>query len=297
MTKLYPLATLVAALCLTSDLTSAQETAPTPTPAAAAAPAPAAAPSAAQVTPDSTDARAIMKAVEAKPRANQTKARTVLRIIDAGGRTRQRTVRSWAMDVDGEQRQLMIFDEPADVRGTALLSIDYADGARDDDQWLRLPSLKKTTRISSGDRSGSFMGTDLTYADMTRSDPNQWDYSILKQAVKVGDDDCWVIEARPRSKKAKDETGYVKVNLWVSKSKLLTRQVKAWVREGRRIKYIKFSDLEILGGQWTARKIMARTTRGGKVESTTVIQLGDMTADNADVNSSLFDQNSQWWLR
>ena len=40
---------------------------------------------------------------------------------------------------------------PGDVANTGLLSIDYDDGAKDDDQWLYLPSLKKTTRISSGD--------------------------------------------------------------------------------------------------------------------------------------------------
>ena len=191
----------------------------------------------------------------------------------------------------------MVFDKPADVAGTSLLSIDYDDSSRDDDQWLFLPSLKKTTRISSGDRSGSFMGTDLSYADMTRSDTTQYDYAILKQSVTVAGEDCWLMEARPKTQKAKDETGYVKVNMWVSKSKLLAMQIKAWVREGRKLKYIKFDDFKMLGGQWTAQKISARTVRGRKVQSTTVIQFLDMTADNPDVKPTLFDQNSQWWTR
>ena len=62
----------------------------------------------------------------------------------------------------------MIFESPSDVQNTGLLSVDY-DGAKDDDQWLYLPSLHKATRISSGDKSGSFMGTDFTYSDMTQA--------------------------------------------------------------------------------------------------------------------------------
>jgi hypothetical protein len=282
-----------------SGVASAQEA-----PAAQANPAPATPTAAAaapdqvlSVQPDETDAAKIMKAVESKPRADRTKGQMVLSIKDRTGRTRERAVRSWAIDVDGAQRQLIVFDKPADVSGTSLLSIDYDDTSRDDDQWLFLPSLKKTTRISSGDRSGSFMGTDLSYADMTRSDTSQYDYTILKQSVTVAGEECWLLEARPRTQKAKDETGYVKVNMWVSKAKLLTLQIKAWVREGRKLKYIKFDEFKMLGGQWTAQKISARTVRGRKVQSTTVIQFLDMTADNPDVKPTLFDQNSQWWTR
>ena len=41
------------------------------------------------------------------------------------------------------------------------------DPDRDDDQWLYLPALRKTKRIASSDKSGSFMGSDFNYSDMT----------------------------------------------------------------------------------------------------------------------------------
>ena len=265
-----------------------------PAPTDGAAPAPKAL---TVLDPATSDPRVVMAAVESKVRANQTKGRMAIRIIDRSGRTRERTVRSWAMDADGAQRQLMIFDSPADVRGTSLLSIDHDNASQDDDQWLFLPSLKKTTRISSGDRSGSFMGTDLTYADMTRADTTQYEYKMLKQTASVGGEECWLIESRPKTQKAKDETGYVKVHGWVSKKKMMILQVKAWVREGRKLKYIKFDEVKMLGGQWTPFKISARTVRGRTVESTTIIQFADMTADNPSVTRALFDQNTQWWTR
>ena len=58
------------------------------------------------------------------------------------------------MESGKARRQLMIFQAPADVRNMGMLSVDYDDAKKDDDQYLYLPSLKKTTRISSGDKSG-----------------------------------------------------------------------------------------------------------------------------------------------
>ena len=134
------------------------------------------------------------------------------------------------------------------------------------------------------------MGTDLSYSDMTRTDPSHFDYTIVKQSVKASGEDCWVLESRPKTQKAKDETGYVKSHVWVSKSKLLPIMVKAWVRKGKKVKYIKFGDLKKLGSVWVPHKIMARTAWGMKVQSTTVIQITEQTSDNADVVAEKFTQ-------
>ena len=40
----------------------------------------------------------------------------------------------------------------------------------DDDQYLYLPSLDKSKRISGGQKNQRFMGTELTYADMESRD-------------------------------------------------------------------------------------------------------------------------------
>ena len=74
-------------------------------------------------------------------------------------------------------------------------------------------------------------------------------------------------------------------------------QIKAWVRDGRKLKYIKFGEVKKIGDSWMAHKISARTTRNKAVLSTTVIQMVDVSADNADVDGNFFDQNGQWWTR
>ena len=99
------------------------------------------------------------------------------------------------------------------------------------------------------------------------------------------------IDARPITEKAKEETGYVKLRLWVSKKHLMTLQVKAWVREGRRLKFIKFGNVKNIGGSWMATKISARTMRSGQVESTTIITFNEVKADHPDVTEDLFKDN------
>ena len=170
------------------------------------------------IAPDSTDPKAIMQAVEDRPTGDKSKGRLVMTIIDKSGRKRQRVVASRTLEFTEGSRQIMVFESPADVKGTGLLSIHYDDGDKDDDQWLYLPSLHKSTRISSGNKSGSFMGSDLSYADMTRADPVHYDYAVIGQDVDVDGEKCWQIETRPKTDKAKKETQ--PVNYFTAKPKL-----------------------------------------------------------------------------
>ena len=244
---------------------------------------------------DPKDPESIMKEVEARASGDKSKSRLVMKIIDKDGRTRERVVQSRAMEFKEGSKQIMYFESPADIRGTGLLSIDYDDGTRDDDQWLYLPSLHKSTRISSGEKSGSFMGTDLSFSDMTSADPSHYSYKMLKESVNIKLDgqaeDCWVIESRPKTDKAKKETGYVKSQVWVSKSKMMPVQIKSYIRKGKKIKYIQFKDIKKLDGLWTTHTIIARTTRGKSIESTTVLQFSEMSYNNADITPDLFVQS------
>lgn len=238
------------------------------------------------------DPRSIMDAVRDRPNGDQSKSRLVMTIIDKDGRKRERVVQSMSLDFDKGTKQIMYFESPADIRGTGLLSVDYKSGNQDDDQWLYLPSLHKSTRISSGDKSGSFMGTDLSYADMTESDPDHYTYKLLKPSTKVkldgGAEECWLIESRPKTQKAKDETGYLRSIIWVSKSKLMPVQIMAEIRKGKKTKYIQFKNIKKVNDLWTAHTIVARTTRGKSVESTTVLQFSEMSYGNAEITDGLF---------
>lgn len=237
-----------------------------------------------------TNADTIMAAVDARATGDKMVARMQMTITDNAGRSRVRVVQSRSMKVAGGTRQIMLFESPADVRNTGLLSMDWDDGAKDDDQWLYLPSLHKSTRIAASDKSGAFMGSDLTYADMTKKDLKNYTYTLSKPSAPVGGEDCWLIESRPKSDKEKNETGYLKSMVWVSKTRLIPLQTKVWVIEGKKIKLIKSDRIELIEGVWVPRKTAVRTMRGDAVESTTVLEMLSVKINDASVKASDFEQ-------
>ena len=242
------------------------------------------------LSPAETDPAKIMAAVEDRETGDRGTARMQMTITDAAKRSRSRVVQTRLMKFKGGNKQIMFFVSPADVRNTALLSVDYDDGGKSDDQWLYLPSLRKVTRISSSDKSGAFMGSDLTYADMTSKDPKNYTYTLVKPNVKVGGEDCWLIESKPKTKKEMRETGYLKSLVWVSKSKLLPIQTKSWVRKGRKLKFTKFGDIRKVDGIWIAHRILVRTVRAKKVVSTTQLRFLNYKLNDASVKAGDFTQ-------
>ena len=235
------------------------------------------------ISPETTDAREIMAAVENRDIGDRATSRLSITITDKAGRERTRGVQSRSMEFEAGRKQLMLFESPADVRNAGLFSVDYDDGAKADDQWLYLPSLGKTTRISSADKSGSFMGTDLTYSDMTKRDPDVYDYTLVEASTQVGGEDCWLIESRPKTDKEKSETGYLKTHVWISKAKLIPIQVKAWVAEGKRLKYTQFKDVREVDGIWVAQQILVRTVRNGEPESSSALVFTEMKFNDESV--------------
>jgi hypothetical protein len=84
-------------------------------------------------------------------------ANMVMTLKNKSGQTSKRLIRIRSLEVEGDgDKSLSIFDEPADVKGTKMLT--YSHGLEADDQWLYLPALKKVKRISSRNKSGPFMG-------------------------------------------------------------------------------------------------------------------------------------------
>jgi outer membrane lipoprotein-sorting protein len=246
--------------------------------------------SAESLDPGTQDARKVAKAAADRDDGDRQRAALTMTVTDGSGRKRVRTLVSRRMKFDRGTKLLMLFEEPADMRNTGFLLLDYKDSNKDDDQWLYLPSLHKTTRISSSDRSGSFLGSDISYADLLRPNIDQYDYKLLEPSATVDGEQCWHIEARAHTAKVKYETGYVKTEMWISKKKLVPLQSKMWVREGKKLKYAKYEDIRNIAGIWTTHKVTVRTVRNGQVESTTVLQFGSVQYNDPSVTDADFTE-------
>ena len=110
--------------------------------------------------------RDIMVKVDERPDGDEQRSVMKMTLINRRGKTRERSLLMYTKDYGKDSKSLMYFQSPGDVKGTGFLAWDYDYPKKDDDQWLYLPALKKSRRISSSSRNDYFMGTDFTYDDM-----------------------------------------------------------------------------------------------------------------------------------
>jgi hypothetical protein len=220
------------------------------------------------------DAREIMQKVYDREDGNNAVMDMEMLLIDSKGDQRQRVVKSWRRDAGQQGKDtetIMFFVEPADVKNTGFLTYDYDDSAKDDDQWLYLPALKKTKRIASSDKSSSFMGTDFTYADMTERDINNYSYTLLKEDVVEGSK-VWVIESVPANDKEREETGYSKSVAFVRQDNFVVVRGVSILQTGGKVKYMEIRKLEQIDGIWVGTETVMTTKKDKTVEHQTVLK-------------------------
>ncbi len=207
-------------------------------------------------------------------------------LIDKNGKQRVRELKNFAKDKGEDTLKLMFFLSPADVKDTGFLTYDYEDSAKDDDQWLYLPELKKVKRIASSDKSSAFMGSDFSYSDMTSRNVEDYTYEIMKEP-KVDGHKTWQLLVIPINEEIIDETGYTKSIYFIRQDNFVAVQALHYIKEGKKLKYVKVLGLEEIDGIWTVTKMQAITKKGKKTLHKTVLDFRD-TKYNQDLNEEFF---------
>jgi hypothetical protein len=146
------------------------------------------------------------------------------------------------------------------------------------------------SRVPNSGKADAFVGSDYSISDLAGPNPDLFVVKLVEQSVKVGDEECWLVEATPRDAAAQDETGYSKSQIWISKEKLTLVQIKANVAGGERTKYFKASDFRQDGGTWTPHRTQMRTLEGTKLVSETVIDVLEVDNASKDVVDADFTQ-------
>lgn len=159
--------------------------------------------------------------------------RMILRNKQGQVSDRRLRIRAMEMPNDGD-RSLCVFDSPADVKGTVLLT--YAHKTEPDDQWLYLPALERVKRIAAQNKSGSFMGSEFSYEDIATQTLEKYTYKWLRDET-CQEMDCHVIERRPVDKQ---NSGYTRQVVWMDKEHLRTLKVEYYDRKDTLLKTLTF---------------------------------------------------------
>ncbi len=199
-------------------------------------------------------ARGIMDKNDEIANSRDSASSLTMKLINEKGQERVRKVSYWEKkDKDDNRNTLVKFLLPADVKGTGLLTLEHKGS--EDDQWLYLPAMRKTRRISASDKGDSFMGSDFTYEDMERDDLDEFEYKLLGAADAAGEP-CYKIEGIAVSESKKKETSYNKREFWIRKSDYVLLKINYYNKKGDFFKILTFSDIRIINGKPRAHKLV-----------------------------------------
>lgn len=230
-------------------------------------------------------ARDIMVKVDARDDGKSLEQDMYMVLIDKNNKQRTRDIKSYSKDFGVDSHRIMFFKSPADVKNTSFLTFDYDKASKDDDQWLYLPALKKVKRIPSSDKSGSFMGSDFSYFDMTDRDLSDYKFKLIKE-TKVRGHDVWMIESTPSNPKIIKESGYTKTVAIVRKDNFVVVRAINYLTNGKK-KYLDVKKLHKQSGIWVIDEMSMTTKKGKSTLHKTILKFKNIKV-NKNLNDNLF---------
>ena len=181
---------------------------------------------------------------------------------NANGQTSTRELRLNTLEVPNEgdgDKILSIIESPPDVRGTALLTYTHVN--EPDDQWLYLPALKRVKRISSANKSGSFLGSEFAYEDLASQEVAKYTHRYLGDESCGEGLQCFVIERVPVYK----HSGYTRQLTWIDHDEYRFWKVDFYDRKNDLLKTLTFSDYQqYLDQYWRALVLDMHNHQTGK---------------------------------
>jgi len=232
---------------------------------------------------DEMTGRQIMEEQRKRHAVKSDTATIVMLLVDKKGNKKSRLIRRYGKEFDdGLRRGLIVFLEPKDVAGTALLTWELPEG--DSKQWVYLPGQKKMQRIATQSKKSYFMGTDFTYEDLQPDAMENYHYTV-KGTDTLDGNPCYVVEISPASNEKQKESAYTKRVAWVRKDIFYTLKLDFFGRRDRLIKTQTNHELmKVEGDAWTAKKALMHNHMTGH---RTVMGMKDHQI-NAAIDDSVF---------
>ncbi len=170
-------------------------------------------------------------------------------LINANNQKRERKMKMIVLEQEEGDKSLMTFISPADVKGTKFLNYEHLN--KDDDQWLYLPALKRIKRIASKSKSGSFMGSEFSYEDLSSFSIDKFIFSGDAKLVEIDGAKLYEVQRKPKS----DYSGYTKQVSLVDPKTYLIKKVEYYDRKKELLKTAYFEDYKKISGVWRVGKM------------------------------------------
>jgi hypothetical protein len=217
----------------------------------------------------SLDLEALLSRNENQPRPPATEGEMRMIIVNKAGQERVREITTYTQTTaEGTENQTLVFTSPADVRNTRFLTVNYKDPARDDEQFIFIPALRKVRTIgtSGGEsKTGAFLGSDFTYADIGTLDRDDFQTRLLGEEILEGENYARV-EFTARNQTVRENYGYSKIVKWINTDTASSKKSEYYDLEGRLVKRLVVYGQHLMEGKyWQFERMeMSNLESGGK---------------------------------
>ena len=173
------------------------------------------------------------KMEEAAPDFTTQKTISEMILIDEEGNEEVREMIMFSQEGEDEKNSTLVrFLSPKSVKGVTLLNID--DGEK---IYLYMPAYNKARRIASSSKGDEFMGTGLSYEDMSMNfEDKDYEKKLMEETGSV-----YIIEVIPSG----EDISYKKIILMVDKEKFYTKEVEFYDMSENLTKTLEIVQIQI----------------------------------------------------
>jgi outer membrane lipoprotein-sorting protein len=173
------------------------------------------------------------KMEEASPDYSTQKTISEMILADKDGKEEIREMVMFSQKVENDQTNTLVrFLSPKSVKGVTLLNLN--DGEK---IYLYMPAYNKPRRIAGSSKGDEFMGTGLSYEDMSMDyKDEEYEKTLLEET-----DDEYIIEVLPSD----EDSSYEKIILHVDKINFYAREVEFYETMNELTKTLTINKIKI----------------------------------------------------
>jgi len=154
-------------------------------------------------------------------------------IQDEHGDLRERRMNIRSLEENNLNRAIVRVLAPAEVAGQSYLFMENEDA--DDDVWIFLPALDdEPRRIAGSQKDQSFMGTNITYADLESQDIQEASYT-RQPDEEIAGFTVYVIDSTT------EDSEYSSVRMWVRQTDFIPLRMR-FFRDGDTVAKTMFTE-------------------------------------------------------
>ena len=208
--------------------------------------------------------------------------RHIIMVVERDGMRLTREMEMLTKKFTPDERTLIRFLEPADVRHNRYLTWSWEAPDKRSDMWVYLPSESLVRRISDGGKKAAFMRSDLANEDMEKRSARADNQLLLREEMVEGAN-CFVVEYVPLNN---EDSNYSRRVAWIRSDIRHPVRIDYYDKRGELLKTAHYGGYEQVAGIWTYTRMAVETPRRS---SKTLIQVRS-TEFNSGLADSDFEQ-------